>query len=90
MNMPLNTELSQQELELPVSHRQEVTLPTPAELKLQMPVSDSVVRQVAEQRQAIRGILQGNDTRTLIVMGPCSIHDEVAALEYGEKLKSLA
>lgn len=90
MNMPLNTELSQQEMESPGSHRQEVTVPTPAELKLQMPVSDSVVRQVAEQRQAIRGILRGNDARTLIVMGPCSIHDEVAALEYGEKLKALA
>lgn len=90
MNMPLNTELSQQEMESPGSHRQEVTVPTPAELKLQMPVCNSVVRQVAEQRQAIRGILRGNDARTLIVMGPCSIHDEVAALEYGEKLKALA
>jgi len=90
MNMPLNTELPHQELESSVGHRQEVTLPTPAELKLQMPVGDSLVRQVSEHRQAIRRILQGNDTRTLIVMGPCSIHDEVAALEYGEKLKALA
>ena len=90
MNMSLNTELTHQVVGSPATHREEVVLPTPAELKLQMPASDDIVRQVDEHRQAIRRILQGSDTRTLIVMGPCSIHDEVAALEYGEKLKALA
>ena len=90
MNMPLNTELTHQDTETQARHRQEVVLPTPAELRLEMPASAAVVQQVEEQRQAIRDILQGEDSRTLIVVGPCSIHDEVAALEYGKKLKALA
>ncbi len=90
MNMPLKTELTDQTAASLALHRQEVILPTPAELKQEMPASDFVIRQVSEQRQAIRRILQGSDDRTLIVMGPCSIHDEVAALEYGRKLKALA
>lgn len=90
MNMPLNTELAQQSTQAASAHRTEVLLPTPLELKQHMPATDSVIQQVDEHRQAIRRILQGSDSRTLIVMGPCSIHDEVAALEYGEKLKALA
>ena len=45
---------------------------------------------IRQHRDAIRRILNGEDPRTLVVVGPCSIHDEVAALEYGEKLKALA
>lgn len=90
MNMPLNTEASQQDMDMPSTHRLEVRLPTPAELKQRMPVAGSLAGQVAGHRQAIRAILRGDDPRTLIVIGPCSIHDEVAALEYGEKLKALA
>lgn len=90
MNMPLNTELTDQTAESLALNRQEVALPTPAELKQQLPASDVIVRRVSEQRHEIRQILRGTDDRTLIVVGPCSIHDEVAALEYGEKLKALA
>lgn len=90
MNMPLNTELTGQTAESLTLNRQEVALPTPAELTQQLPASDVIVRRVSEQRHAIRQILRGTDDRTLIVVGPCSIHDEVAALEYGEKLKALA
>ncbi|AOY89803.1 3-deoxy-7-phosphoheptulonate synthase [Marinobacter salinus] len=90
MNMPLNTEVTDQNAGSLALHRQEVVLPSPAELKQEMPASDFVTGQVDEQRQAIRQILHGRDDRMLIVMGPCSIHDEVAALEYGEKLKTLS
>nr|WP_297398153.1 3-deoxy-7-phosphoheptulonate synthase [uncultured Marinobacter sp.] len=90
MNMPLSTELTGQTAESLTLNRQEVALPTPAELKQQLPASDVIVRRVSEQRHAIRQILRGTDDRTLMVVGPCSIHDEVAALEYGEKLKALA
>lgn len=90
MNMPLSTELTGQTAESLTLNRQEVALPTPAELKQQLPASDVIARRVSEQRHAIRQILRGTDDRTLIVVGPCSIHDEVAALEYGEKLKALA
>ncbi|WP_446685653.1 3-deoxy-7-phosphoheptulonate synthase [Marinobacter arenosus] len=70
--------------------RQEVALPTPSALRQQLPVDAALTRRIAGQREAIRRVLRGEDDRTLIVMGPCSIHDEVAALEYGEKLKTLA
>ncbi|MEO9524241.1 3-deoxy-7-phosphoheptulonate synthase [Marinobacter alexandrii] len=103
MNMPPSSEtltgsdalkstdaLSQPAADTAVSQRQEVALPSAAGLRQQLPVSASLARQIAGQREAVRKILRGEDARTLIVMGPCSIHDEVAALEYGEKLKRLA
>jgi len=73
-----------------VVHRQETALPTPAELRERLPVDERLARQVSRHRQTVRSVLHGEDERTLIVVGPCSIHDEVAALEYGEKLKVLA
>lgn len=68
----------------------EVLLPTPAELRASLPLSTKVQAQIDQHREAIRRVLHGEDPRTLVVIGPCSIHDEVAALEYGEKLKKLA
>lgn len=79
--------------ELPAAtpdHRLETALPTPAELRRQLPADEFLANQTAAHRDAIRNVLQGSDPRTLIIVGPCSIHDEVAALEYGEKLKALA
>lgn len=73
-----------------VTHRQETALPTPAELRQRLPVDEHLACQVDRHRQAVRSVLHGTDDRTLIVVGPCSIHDEVAALEYGKKLKTLA
>ena len=40
-------------------------------------------------RKAIADILDGNDSRLLVIAGPCSIHDEAAALEYASRLKAL-
>lgn len=68
----------------------ETPLPTPAELRAEQPLGEALALQIAGQRDAIRRILRGEDSRTLIVLGPCSIHDEVAALEYGARLKALA
>lgn len=91
MNMPVSTETLNQATSAGLRpRRQEVALPTPAGLREQLPLTDHLVAQVARQREAIRNILRGKDERTLVVMGPCSIHDEMAALEYGEKLKTLA
>lgn len=90
MNMPLNTAGERQEPASKVLARQETALPTPSELRQQLPVSEGLAGQVDSHRQTVRNILQGADDRTLVVVGPCSIHDEVAALEYGEKLKTLA
>ena len=65
-------------------------LPTAAQLKQNLPLSDSLRQLVSRQRQAIRAILNGEDSRLLIVVGPCSIHDPVAALEYASHLAALS
>ncbi|MGO1499753.1 MAG: 3-deoxy-7-phosphoheptulonate synthase [Marinobacter sp.] len=90
MNMPLTTAGENQMISAAVTHRQEIALPTPTELRAHLPVDEGLATQVDKHRQAVRSILHGTDDRTLVVVGPCSIHDEVAALEYGKKLKALA
>ena len=63
---------------------------SPKKLKDLLPVSDSVIETVLNARKAIKSILEGEDSRILMVVGPCSIHDTQAALEYAECLKKLA
>lgn len=63
---------------------------TPAQIKEQYPASASQLRLVAESRAAARAILAGEDDRLLVVVGPCSIHDTVSALEYANRLAALA
>ncbi|MGR8949851.1 MAG: 3-deoxy-7-phosphoheptulonate synthase [Gammaproteobacteria bacterium] len=65
-------------------------LATPEHLKHELPLDDKSRDAVSEARTTIKNILRGYDKRLLIVVGPCSIHDPKAALEYGEKLKQLA
>ncbi|HTP94481.1 MAG TPA: 3-deoxy-7-phosphoheptulonate synthase AroG [Burkholderiales bacterium] len=54
-----------------------------------LPISDRAARTTYEARQAIHHILDGGDDRLLVIIGPCSIHDPKAALEYGERLKAV-
>ena len=63
---------------------------SPKKLKDLLPVSDSVIETVLNARNAIKSILEGEDSRLLMIVGPCSIHDPQAALEYAEHLKKLA
>src|SRR5690554_319704 len=65
-------------------------LPTPAVLRQRLPLSDLLAQQVSAQRQAVRDILHGDDPRLLVVVGPCSIHDADAALDYARRLADLA
>ncbi len=65
-------------------------LPTPAQVKAKYPLTDSAMKQVFKGRQVVRDILNREDHRLFIVLGPCSIHDTEAALVYAEKLKKLA
>ena len=65
-------------------------LPTPAALKARLPLSAALGAQVAAHRRSIRAILNGDDSRLLVVVGPCSIHDPQSALEYAERLADLA
>ncbi len=65
-------------------------LPTPDALRRELPLTPELARRIAAQRQAIRDILAGRDDRLLVVVGPCSIHDPEAALEYARRLAELA
>lgn len=65
-------------------------LVTPDQLKKEMPISDAAVASVQHGRQVVRDILDRKDPRLLVVVGPCSIHDVKAAIEYAEKLRDLS
>lgn len=65
-------------------------LPTPAELLAQHPCPADMARHIDNQRHQARRILAGEDDRLLVVIGPCSIHDPVAALDYAGRLAGLA
>ncbi|KGE77707.1 3-deoxy-7-phosphoheptulonate synthase [Halomonas sp. ND22Bw] len=68
---------------------EDVLLP-PADLKRDIPLSEEAERTVIEGRQVIQNILDGRDPRLLMVVGPCSIHDVDAALDYARRLRRLA
>jgi 3-deoxy-7-phosphoheptulonate synthase len=72
------------------ARRTEMTLPTPVELRRTLPLDPLLAERLQAQRQAVHDILQGRDDRLLVVVGPCSIHDPVAALEYAQRLAELA
>jgi 3-deoxy-7-phosphoheptulonate synthase len=59
---------------------------TPTRLKSELPISARAAETVATTRDAIRAILQGDDRRLLVVVGPCSIHDVEAAHDYAGRL----
>jgi 3-deoxy-7-phosphoheptulonate synthase len=61
----------------------------PVALLEKFPLTDNASATVFQARQAIHNILSGADDRILVIIGPCSIHDTKAALEYGQKLKAL-
>ena len=65
-------------------------LVTPEALKQQFPINDQIVQHVTDARAVIRNILDRSDKRMFVVVGPCSIHDTKAALEYAKRLKGLA
>ncbi|MBG1264588.1 3-deoxy-7-phosphoheptulonate synthase [Nostoc commune] len=65
-------------------------LMSPLQMKEQLPITEIGAETVSQGRQAIQDILEGKDSRKFIILGPCSIHDTKAALEYVEKLKTLA
>ncbi|MFT2111379.1 3-deoxy-7-phosphoheptulonate synthase [Marinomonas sp. 2405UD68-3] len=63
---------------------------TPEKMKQAFPVTDSVRASISKSRDDIKNILDGKDHRLVIVIGPCSIHDTEAALDYAHRLKELA
>ncbi len=69
--------------------REILRLLTPRALKAELPMSEAANRFVVEGRAAIERILQQNDPRLLVIVGPCSIHDVAGALDYARRLNAL-
>ena len=64
-------------------------LPTPAQVLGDLPLSEQAQEIVAYSRDEIRACLYGQDDRLLVVVGPCSVHDPKAALDYARRLSAL-
>ncbi|MCB1911536.1 MAG: 3-deoxy-7-phosphoheptulonate synthase [Rhodocyclaceae bacterium] len=65
-------------------------MPSPEEIKASVPITEAAAATVLEGRRALQRILDGEDNRLFVVVGPCSIHDPVAGLDYARRLKALA
>lgn len=66
------------------------TMPTPEEIHARVPLADAAEKSVLAGRRALEAILDRHDPRIFVVVGPCSIHDPVAGLDYARRLKALA
>lgn len=65
-------------------------MPSPEEIHARLPLSENATRTVMQGREALRNVLERKDHRLFIVVGPCSIHDPVAGIDYARRLKVLA
>ncbi|WP_191600233.1 3-deoxy-7-phosphoheptulonate synthase [Marinomonas algicola] len=63
---------------------------TPERMKQAFPVTEEIRASITKAREDIKNILDGKDHRLVIVIGPCSIHDTEAALDYARRLKELS
>ena len=73
-----------------VNVRDTTPLIAPRYLKIEEEISDVAVRTILDSRETVKRILSGEDRRLMAIVGPCSIHDHTAALEYAARLKQLA
>ena len=64
-------------------------LPTPAQVLSDLPLNERAQELVARSRDEIRACLYGQDDRLLVIVGPCSVHDPTAALDYARRLAAL-
>ncbi len=64
-------------------------MPTPLELSQAHPITEDVAQRIASSRRQIEQILTGEDDRLLVIVGPCSVHDTEAALDYGQRLSQI-
>src|SRR5688572_33307179 len=60
----------------------------PMQVMRELPATDRSERTTFEARKAVHDVLRGADDRLLVVVGPCSIHDYAAAIEYARRLKA--
>jgi len=64
-------------------------LVAPRLLKAELAIDERIARSVVEARQTVRRIIRGEDSRLMCIVGPCSIHDPAAALDYAQRLARL-
>lgn len=64
-------------------------LPKPGQVKSELPETEPIADLVTRSRETVQKILTGQDTRCLVVVGPCSVHDCRAVMEYASRLKAL-
>jgi 3-deoxy-7-phosphoheptulonate synthase len=67
----------------------EDALPTPAALREELPCGEDQAEHIARSRDTVRRILRGEDPRLLVIVGPCSIHEQDSAIEYAGRLRDL-
>ena len=65
-------------------------LSTPDEVRGELPVTESDAKNILLSRKNIENILDGKDDRIFVVVGPCSIHDPIAAMDYANRLKKIS
>jgi 3-deoxy-7-phosphoheptulonate synthase len=63
---------------------------SPAILEEEIPTTEATAQAIAAARAAVADVVQGRDRRLVVVVGPCSVHDPAAALEYAQQLKGYA
>lgn len=64
-------------------------LASPAQLAEQIPLSSETADFIIQSRKDIEAVIRGDDQRLLVIIGPCSIHDTTAAIDYAKQLKIL-
>ena len=89
MNHPDKTNLNTPEIEN-VNVIDFDPMPSPEEIHARVPLTASAARTVMQGREALRNILDRTDKRLFVVVGPCSIHDPAAGLDYARRLKAVA
>ena len=62
---------------------------TPSQLADEFPLSKQGAQSIINNRREIEAVINGQDKRLLVIIGPCSIHDTIAALDYASRLKTL-
>jgi 3-deoxy-7-phosphoheptulonate synthase len=65
-------------------------MPSPDEVKSRLPLTEAAANTVVKGRRTLEAILDGKDNRLFVVVGPCSIHDPAAGLDYARRLVRLA
>ncbi|PSU34403.1 3-deoxy-7-phosphoheptulonate synthase [Photobacterium lutimaris] len=64
-------------------------MPTPAAVEAAYPITDEIAEHIAHSRRQVEAILTGQDSRLLVIVGPCSVHDPDAAIDYAKRLQAV-